>query len=292
MPLFNVIPVLFSTVILYSCTNCNSQQTVDNANQTPGAAIIFSANNLSTSSNILENRFLLPDGFTRLSLANASFGSYLRQTSLKPPGTAVHYYNGKEKTKQVHAAVLNVSVGKKDLQQCADAIMRLRAEYFYSTKQYNQISFNLTNGFSVPFSKWLDGYKVSMQGNTCSWVKNQQSLSGRALFDNYLEFIYSYAGTLSLDKMLVQKNISEIEPGDVFVHGGSPGHAVIVMDVAKNDAGNIIFMLAQSYMPAQDIHILINEQEPGISPWYTLPKTTTLNTPEWNFNTAELKTWP
>lgn len=35
-------------------------------------------------------------------------------------------------------------------------------------------------------------------------------------------------------------------------------HAAIVMDVAENAEGEKIFMLAQSYMPAQDIHLLVN----------------------------------
>ena len=42
--------------------------------------------------------------------------------------------------------------------------------------------------------------------------------------------------------------------GDVLIQGGSPGHAVIVVDMAENPAtGEKLYLLAQSYMPAQDI---------------------------------------
>ena len=52
---------------------------------------------------------------------------------------------------------------------------------------------------------------------------------------------------------------TSLQPGDVFIKGGSPGHAVIVVDVAiYTQTGKKVFLLAQSYMPAQQIHILVN----------------------------------
>jgi hypothetical protein len=83
--------------------------------------------------------------------------------------------------------------------------------------------------------------------------------------------------------------LDEITSGNVFIQGGSPGHAVIVVDVAKNEGGEIIFMLAQSYMPAQDIHVLINPKNRQISPWYQLKSGEKLYTPEWVFETGSLK---
>jgi hypothetical protein len=51
-----------------------------------------------------------------------------------------------------------------------------------------------------------------------------------------------------------------------------------------------VFMIAQSYMPAQDIHILINLNKSSISPWYELEETATeIETPEWTFATNQLK---
>ena len=59
--------------------------------------------------------------------------------------------------------------------------------------------------------------------------------------------------------------------------------------VAKNESGEIIFMLAQSYMPAQDIHVLINPKNSQISPWYQLKSGEKLYTPEWVFEPDRLK---
>ena len=80
-------------------------------------------------------------------------------------------------------------------------------------------------------------------------------------------------------------------PGDVLIRGGFPGHAVIVMDVATNAAGNRIYLLAQSYMPAQDIHLLNNPSNKKISPWYLVNEEERIITPEYLFTTMELKKW-
>ena len=79
--------------------------------------------------------------------------------------------------------------------------------------------------------------------------------------------------------------------GDVLIRGGFPGHAVIVMDVAVNSQGKKIYLIAQSYMPAQDIHVLINPANNEISPWYEVDDAEIIETPEYIFTRNELKTW-
>jgi Domain of unknown function (4846) len=74
----------------------------------------------------------------------------------------------------------------------------------------------------------------------------------------------------------------------VFIRGGFPGHAVLVVDVAENASGKRIFLLAQSYMPAQDIHILRNPNA-RIDPWYHAVDRGNLVTPEWTFQYTDLK---
>lgn len=88
-----------------------------------------------------------------------------------------------------------------------------------------------------------------------------------------------------------KKNIVDLEAGDVFIQGGSPGHAVIVVDVAEGREGKI-FLLAQSYMPAQDIEILENLNNAEISPWFKASEIGILKTPEWDFEWSQLKSWP
>jgi hypothetical protein len=84
-----------------------------------------------------------------------------------------------------------------------------------------------------------------------------------------------------------------MQPGDVIIKGGFPGHGVLVMDMAQNPTtGEKLFLLAQSYMPAQDFQILKNPNNSKLSPWYSLSDVKdVLKTPEWNFSTDDLRRW-
>ncbi len=91
--------------------------------------------------------------------------------------------------------------------------------------------------------------------------------------------------------MAVQRGGSAI--GDVFIKGGFPGHAVLVADMVENKAtGEKRFLLLQSYMPAQDIHVLKNPKSEDGTPWYTTPVGDQLVTPEWVFKGTALRRWP
>jgi hypothetical protein len=237
----------------------------------------------------VSERFITPAGFKRKNHDGNSFEYFLSNFKLKPHGSVVRYFDGKKKEKEnVYLAVLDLDIGKKDLQQCADAVIRLRAEYMYAQKQYDVISFNFTSGFKCDYKKWKEGFRPSVNGNNVSWVKRKEPENSYASFFSYMETVFTYAGTLSLSKELQKVPLKEMKIGDVLIQGGSPGHAVIVMDMAEDSKGNKVFMLAQSYMPAQDIQILVNPD--NNSPWYQLDESKeVIRTPEWNFTTNDLK---
>ncbi|WP_333864048.1 DUF4846 domain-containing protein [Chitinophaga sp.] len=223
----------------------------------------------------------LPAGFQRMPQSPGSFGAWLRNVPLKKTAT-VYLFNGEKKRNQsAQVAVLDISTGKKDLQQCADAVMRLYAEYLYANKKYGQIMFNATDGTPMDYGAWRQGRRWKLRGNKLAGIHSAAPCDTRACFDEYLETVFTYAGTISLKKQLQPvRNSADIRPGDVFIESGSPGHAVIVMDVAVNSFGEKRFLLAQSYMPAQDMHLLKNPS--AASAWYALPGNT-LRTPEWTF---------
>jgi hypothetical protein len=88
-------------------------------------------------------------------------------------------------------------------------------------------------------------------------------------------------------------SVDDIAIGDVFIKGGFPGHAVLVADLAENKAtGEKRFLLVQSYMPAQDIHVLKNPKTEDGSPWYSARIADQLVTPEWVFLKSALRRWP
>lgn len=213
----------------------------------------------------------LPEGYERLAAAKGSFAEWLQKVAIKKDNT-VYLYNGQPKRNQeAQYAVLDIPVGKKDLQQCADAVMRLRAQYLLSQKRFAEIWFSDNSGKKYVCPKPVDSIH----------------------FERYLENVYAHCGTLSLEKQLRPvADITTIQPGDVLIKGGSPGHAVIVMDMAKNKEGKKIYLLAQSYMPAQDIHVLKNPIYKDLSPWYWADTDNPfIYTPEWTFSTKQLKRW-
>ncbi len=247
------------------------------------------------STQTIMTRFAPPEGFQRLHSAPGSFAEWLQHLPLKEGLPLVYMYNGIEKPNQnAHAAVLDIDVGKADLQQCADAVIRLRAEYLFTRREYAKMHFNYTSGDRVSFSSWVQGYRPIVKNNQVLWM--QSGVKG-ASYKNFREFlvqIFLYAGSASLSQELEPVNsTAEMHIGDVFIKGGFPGHAVIVVDMAENPgSGEKIFMLAQSYMPAQDMHILKNLNEPGLSPWYSIDFGDSLFTPEWTFAKNQLMRFP
>jgi hypothetical protein len=273
----------FGTVALVvaAAVQCSSvtQDSSKDISDDPSKDVTQDASQENTEGNTVATRFNVPAGYTRKAYDNGTFGNYLQQLPLKPAGTLTKRYNGETKPNKVAAAVIDISVGNSDLQQCADAIMRLRAEWLFSEKRFNDISFNLTNGFNMKYSEWKKGKRLNSACN--GWTNGGAASESHEDFLNYMKKIFTYAGTLSLSKELQAKNVATLEAGDVFIKGGSPGHAVIVVDVAEGSEGKL-FMLAQSYMPAQDVHVLDHPARPG-QPWYELGDDDALETPEWRF---------
>lgn len=239
----------------------------------------------------LVNRFDAPAGFKRSETKPGTFAHWLRHLPLHDKGHSVHLYNGKLKPNQdVHAAVVDIDAGKSDLQQCADAVMRLRGEYLYAAGRYGDIHFNFTSGDPASFRKWSQGYRPSIRGNKVSWNKVAAKDSSHRSFRQFMDIVFTYAGTLSLSKEMKKVPLSELDIGDVFIIGGSPGHAVMVVDLAKNPAtGEKLFLLVQSYMPAQEIHVLKNYNDKSRSPWYSASLSGDLETPEWTFTKDQLR---
>jgi len=252
-------------------------------------------------SQALAIRIPAPRGYQRQAAVKGSFAQWLRNLPMKPGKPPVMLHDGTKKWYQEgHHAVVDLDVGRKDRQQCADAIMRLRGEFLYSKGDFDSISFNYTSQDTpVRFSDWRRGkrpkvieYKVKGKRRwKVKWIKSKRKGSDYKNFRAYIERIFSYAGTYSLSRELKKvKNINDMEIGDVFIQGGFPGHAILVLDMARNPkTGKKVFMVGQSYMPAQDFHVLKNLKDPKLSPWYPLDFSDTLETPEWVFEKKDLK---
>jgi hypothetical protein len=242
----------------------------------------------------LAQRFPPPQGFARRPAAPDSFAAWLRGLPLKPVGASVLLYTGAPKFRQdVHLAVVDIDVGTRDLQQCADAAMRLRAEWLFASNRAGEIAFNDTGSAKpIVFSRWAAGERPKISGRALAWSRSAAADTGYASFRRYMDTVFTWAGTYSLEREMRPVPVAEIEAGDLFIKGGFPGHTVIVADVVEDRAtGEKQFLLLQSFMPAQEIHVLKNPQTSDGSPWYPLALGDRLVTPEWVFPRESLRRW-
>ena len=233
--------------------------------------------------NNLAARIPAPQGYKRVDVTEGSFAHFLRNLPLKPAGSDLHYHTGQMKERKYAGAVVDMDFGKNSNEQCADAIIFLRASYLWKTRQYAKISFCFTNGFKAEYAKWAQGYRIC---NNNAWVKTQKADYGYQSFRKYLNLVFQYAGTASLSQELKPIGrcwATDIQAGDVIIKGGFPGHAEMVVDVAENDKGERIVLLAQSFMPAQEIEVF---------PLWFSPSSngTRLVTPAWTFYSPNANT--
>lgn len=180
------------------------------------------------------------------------FGKYLRSLPLKGRGSKIKLYStGTPATIQaVNYAVIDVPL-LSNAEQCADVCMRLRAEYLYQA------------GMPIAFHD-VNNNVLKYEGNS------------RKEFEKYLRSLYKVASTYSLNRWMPQRQIQDMQPGDVFVYPakhGKLGHAMMVIDVAENTSGEKVYMLAEGSTPARSIHIVYNLKNGWKTPWFTLDET-------------------
>lgn len=248
--------------------------------------------NASKTQTIL-NEIEASEGAKRATAAPNSFGHWLRHLPLKDAGKRVKLYNGSEKPNQEPTfRIIDIDVGKKDLQQCADAVMRLRAEYLWEMDKKEEIAFNFTSGHRASWKDWSQGIRPVIKGNTVKFSPKAKKNSNYPNFRSYLDVIFTYAGTLSLSKEVKSIPAKELVAGDFLIWGGSPGHAMLIVDTSIGDDGNVYFLLAQSYMPAQEMHIVKNLNDSTLSPWFKVDESAEIKTPEWTFSASAYHRFP
>ncbi len=241
----------------------------------------------------LWKRFEPPAGFRRIETAKGSFGNWLRHLPLKPGKPDVMLHDGNPKGRQdVHAAVLEVDVGRRDLQQCVDACMRLRAEYLWSAQRAQDVCFRSVGGLDISWKKWRQGFRPDGR----KWSKTASPQGSWRAFRSYMDRVFGTCNTRSqLEQMIPLGDPEKLEIGHVFLNRPDPnsfGHAVMVVDMAVNAEGKKVFALVQSYMPAQEIHVLNNLSDESMSPWFTIENESDLVTPEWTFAITDLMRYP
>lgn len=263
---------LVFTITLTTILSCHNDKTSSIKNDTIENSVPKTLVTINKDKNTIKGRFSTPDGYEWINEKPDSFGYFLENFNLKPYGSQILKYDGAPiSTQYLHEAVFDIDTGNKDLQQCADAVIRLRAEYLFKTKKSDEIKFHFTNGDLVSWNDYKNGIRAFVSGNSVSFRKTANFDDSYQNFRNYLELIFNYAGTISLNKETqpVTKSM-ELKTGDILITAGSPGHVVFISGVSRNKEGKRLFLLSEGFTPAQSIHLLSNPFDKNISPWHDL----------------------
>lgn len=256
-------------VLLGAIFSCN---TLNNESIVYSNAMGFTENTplINDFGKTVLERFDAPLGYDRVTIRPNTFSEYLRTLQLKPEGSLVRYYNGQIKANNnIYVSVVDLPLSQKNLQFSTDSVIRLLSEYLFSQNKFDKIAFH-SESKKLGFNEFADG----------DFSRNS--------FNEYLDFVMEKVSTPSFCKDLKSVPIQDIKIGDVFVQNNLPnGHAVLVVDMVENKKGEKLFLLAQSFQPAQDIQIIANPNQPEISPWYSV-KEGELLTPEWRFMSTDL----
>jgi hypothetical protein len=231
-----------------------------------------------------------PTGFARIAVKPGSYGEWLRHLPLRPDASGVVLHDGRPVTDHgTAAAVIDIDVGRSDLQQCADAVMRLRAEYLYSRRLTDLIGFALFDGERYRFAAYVAGTTPTQAGERIVWRRGRPQGDGHADLRRWLDIVFGFASTRSLARELRPVDIADAAIGDVFIQPGTPGHAVVIVDLAADAPGRRLALLAQGSMPARDMHLLRNTVHPGLGAWFPLSDGRPLTTPGRVFLPDDLK---
>jgi Domain of unknown function (4846) len=191
----------------------------------------------------LRCRLAPPAGYTRVTPPD-DFAAWLRELPLKAPEARVMTFSGREATLSERLFAYNAGVVDMQLlnenQQCADAIMRLRAEYLWTTGDCNQIEFTQAR-MTISYRDW----------DSCS-------TRSRPKFEKYLKYVFAFIGTAGLKDELQKIDKGQVFAGDLHVQNdtGGIGHALLVLDHVKNAEGRSLYLLGQGSIPALEFHIV------------------------------------
>ena len=251
-------------------------------------AIIETPSLINKDSLTIATRVNVPDGYKRVNYTKGSFQDYLRNYKLKAFGSKIINYDDSEYFWQRgHIGILEIHVPKNGLQQCADALIRIRSEYLWDNNRKDEIGFKFTSGHYCSWVKYAEGYRPKIKGNKVTFHKTASANSTKENFYKYLNLIYMYSGTLSLYNELKSIKAKDLKIGDMLIKGGSPGHIVMIADEVVNDKGEKLFLLFQGNTPAQSVHLVKNLEDNTISPWYILKDDAVIPVSNYTFGSSK-----
>lgn len=221
----------------------------------------------------LDVAFPPPAGAVRVP-GEDGFGAWLAARTLDRADAPIRTHDGRVVHHDGRRVELSLVPG--DLQQCADSLLRLRATWLRQIGR--PVVFHATSGDPLPWARYREGERPWVDGGRIRWRPG-----GDGTFPGYLRHLFVWAGTASLAAHDTVPD-TEPHPGDVLVDPGFPGHAVMLLDVARRGEETFV-LVGEGFMPAQDFHV---ERGPHAGWWRWGPG---IDLPAWRFGADHLHRW-
>jgi hypothetical protein len=243
-------------------------------------------------SGTIETRFPPPPDYTRVRVEPGSFAEWLRGLPLAPEGSEVVRYDSavvRPADDPYVAAIVAIDIGSADLQQSADVLIRLHAEWLWSQGKHAAINYPGATKLAMPLSRWEKGQRLISQGANVYWaVQTKPQAADYKEFRRYLDAVFAWANSSSLSRST--KPIEKPEdaaPGDFFLHTKPPGHVAILLDIAEKPSGERVALLGQALSPTESVHVI----RPGrATAWFSLrPQQPIVTARSAEFNWNELR---
>ncbi len=216
----------------------------------------------------IESRFTPPAGYRRAAVNPNEFAAFLRRLPLLPEGSPVLDYRGrvfKKGTDSTVAAVVNMDMRGRKLEQCMDILLRFYSRYVMETGRDSKLAFPLPDGLRLSWEKWKEGFRPRFKGLHFSLQKNALPDSSARNFQNYLNTIYAYSGSQTFYHFYPPVPLQAMRIGDFITRKQRRGHAVLIVDMVENARGEKQIMVGQGDTPACSFYILKNTNG---SPWF------------------------
>jgi hypothetical protein len=200
----------------------------------------------------------IPNGFKRQPVDE--FGSYIQNNLLKRNQESL-IHDGrpyKEYTMQSE----NRS-DFYDLENSADGVIRLRWEYYLNNNKFSRISFKLKSGKEVKYNFSSKGY-----------------------FIKFFETWERFFGIDNLIDLTVPQNMKNLKTGDLLIGDDNLKTCLIILDVVKDNNGNILLLLGKYFTQDRNIHII----KEGYTNWIPI-KDGLIKVNNVEYKVSQLRTW-
>jgi len=228
----------------------------------------------SSSLNKIENQTIgeipLPEGYKRISVKEKSFADWIRQLPLKPRHSAVLDYKGrifKNENDTTVAAVIDWKVKGRRLEQCMDILVRFYAEFLWENQIHEKLTLPLPGRQSIKWSDWKNGFRPKFSGINVKQLKIEKLNSSKKNYNKYLNLVFAESHTQQFYYAYPTIKREDVQIGDFVIKKGAKGHAVMIVDIAKNAKGDLIALIGQGDTPACEFYLLNYKKE---NPWFLL----------------------